>query len=145
MAAQDQVMSKNYFENNILKEEIYSKFCWHTEHEEIIDYLNCNKRFKENLKALPRKHSIPWLQKTATLGTSNIIQKVLQSETGNQSWYKRSIRKKISVTRDMMMTMMMMMMIISFWIHKLKQVALNRITTLLKEIRSTYMLLHVKF
>jgi hypothetical protein len=43
------------------------------------------KGLKKNLKALPRKHSIPSLQKTATLGTSNVIQKVLQSETGDQS------------------------------------------------------------
>ena len=47
MAAQDQIMSKNYFENNILKEEIDSKFCWCNEHEETTDYLNCNKGFKE--------------------------------------------------------------------------------------------------
>jgi len=33
-----------------------------------------------NLEALPRKHSIDSLQKTAILGTSHIIQKVLQCE-----------------------------------------------------------------
>jgi len=40
---------------------------------------------KKNLKAVPRKHSIPAQQNTATLGTSNVIQKLLQSETGDQS------------------------------------------------------------
>jgi predicted phage tail protein len=34
-----------------------------------------------NLDAIPGKHSIDLLQKTAALGTSHIIQKVLQSET----------------------------------------------------------------
>jgi len=41
-----------------------------------------------------------------------------------------------------MMTMTMMMML-DFWIHKLKQMALNQITNLLKETESTYTLLHV--
>jgi hypothetical protein len=39
------------------------------------------KGLKKNLEAVPRKHSIDSLQKTATLGTSHIIRKVLQSET----------------------------------------------------------------
>ena len=55
MAAQDQVMSKNYFKNNILMEEIDSKFCSHNEHEEIIDYLNCNKGFKEKSETPTKK------------------------------------------------------------------------------------------
>ena len=38
---------------------------------------NSNKRFKENLEAIPEKHSI---QKTAIL-RSHMIQKVLQTET----------------------------------------------------------------
>jgi hypothetical protein len=42
---------------------------------------NSNKRFKENLKAIPGKHSINALQKTAILGTSHIVRNVLQSET----------------------------------------------------------------
>jgi hypothetical protein len=42
---------------------------------------NSNKRLKKNSEAIPRKHSIDSLQKTAILGTSHIIQKVLQSET----------------------------------------------------------------
>jgi hypothetical protein len=36
---------------------------------------------RKNFEALPGKHSIDSLQKTAILGTSHIIRKVLQSET----------------------------------------------------------------
>jgi hypothetical protein len=36
---------------------------------------------KKYLETIPGKHSIDSLQKTAALGTSNIIRKVLQSET----------------------------------------------------------------
>jgi hypothetical protein len=36
---------------------------------------------RKNLEAIPGKHSIDWLQKTAVLGTSHIIRKVLQAET----------------------------------------------------------------
>jgi hypothetical protein len=36
---------------------------------------------RKNLEAIPGKHSIASLQKTAMLGTSHIIRKVLQSET----------------------------------------------------------------
>jgi hypothetical protein len=39
------------------------------------------KNLKENLEAIPVKHSIDSLQKTAVLGTSHITQKVLQCET----------------------------------------------------------------
>jgi len=35
---------------------------------------------KKNLKTIPGKHSIDSLQKTAILGTSHIIRKVLQCE-----------------------------------------------------------------
>ena len=38
------------------------------------------KSLKKNLEATPVKHAIDSLQWTATLGTSNIIWKVLQSE-----------------------------------------------------------------
>ena len=38
-------------------------------------------RFKSNLEATPGKHSIDSLQKTAMLGTSQIIQKAWQSAT----------------------------------------------------------------
>jgi hypothetical protein len=55
MGAQDQVISKYYFKNNILKEEFDSKFCLCNEHEEIIDYLNCNKRFKEKPESPTKK------------------------------------------------------------------------------------------
>jgi hypothetical protein len=39
------------------------------------------KVLKENLEAIPGKHSIDSLQKTAVLVTSHIIRKVPQSET----------------------------------------------------------------
>jgi hypothetical protein len=38
------------------------------------------KSLKKKLEAVPRKHSIDSLQKTAILGTSHIIRKVLQCE-----------------------------------------------------------------
>jgi len=42
---------------------------------------NSNKGFKEiNVETIPRKHSVVSLQKTAILGTSHIIRKVLQCE-----------------------------------------------------------------
>jgi hypothetical protein len=39
------------------------------------------KGLKENLEAIPRKHSTDSLQKTAILRTSHIIWKLLQSKT----------------------------------------------------------------
>jgi len=42
---------------------------------------NTNKSLTNNLEATPGKDSIDSLQKTPILGTSCIIQKVLQSET----------------------------------------------------------------
>jgi hypothetical protein len=39
------------------------------------------KSLMKNLEAIPGKHSIDSLQKTAVLGTSHIIRKVLQCET----------------------------------------------------------------
>jgi hypothetical protein len=41
---------------------------------------NSNEKLKKNLEAVPGKHSIDSLQKTAILGTSHIIWKVLQCE-----------------------------------------------------------------
>ena len=38
------------------------------------------RSLRKNLEALPGKHSIDSLQKTATFGTSHIIRKVLQCE-----------------------------------------------------------------
>jgi len=50
-------------------------------------------------------NSIDWLQKTAILGISHIIRKVLQCEAwslsgGDHRWFKGSTRKKRPVTRD---------------------------------------------
>ena len=47
------------------------------------------------------------LQKTAIIGTSHIIRKVLQCESlsvggGDHRWFKRSTRKKGPVTRDIL-------------------------------------------
>jgi len=39
------------------------------------------KGLGKNLEAIPGKHSIDSLQKTAILGTSHVIRKVLQSES----------------------------------------------------------------
>jgi len=38
------------------------------------------RNFRKNLETVPGKHSIDSLQKTAILGTSHIIRKVLQCE-----------------------------------------------------------------
>jgi hypothetical protein len=39
------------------------------------------KGLRKNLEAIPGKHAIDSLQKTAILGTSHVIRKVLESET----------------------------------------------------------------
>jgi hypothetical protein len=63
------------------------------------------RSLRKNLEAVPGKHSVDSQQKTSILGTSHIIRKVLQCETGSLSggdhhWFKRSTRKKRPVTRD---------------------------------------------
>jgi hypothetical protein len=63
------------------------------------------RSLKKKLEAVPGKNSIDSLQKTAMLGTSHIIRKVLQCEArslsgGDHPWFKRSTRKKKPVTRD---------------------------------------------
>ena len=63
------------------------------------------RSLRKNLEAVPRKHSKDSLQKTAILGTSHIIRKVLQCEAsslscGDHRWFKISTRKKRPVTRD---------------------------------------------
>ena len=63
------------------------------------------RSLRKNLEDMPGKHSIDSLQKTAILGTSHIIRKVLQCEARSLSgwdhcWFKRSTRKKKPVTRD---------------------------------------------
>ena len=44
-------------------------------------HLNVIKRLRKNVEAIPGKHSVVSLQKTAVLGTSHIIREVLQCET----------------------------------------------------------------
>jgi hypothetical protein len=46
----------------------------------IVAILIVSKLIKNNLEAMPGKHSIDSLQKTAILDISHVIQKVLQSE-----------------------------------------------------------------
>ena len=63
------------------------------------------RSLRKNLEAVPGKHSIDLLQKTAVLGTSHIIRKVLQCESrglsgGDHRCFKRSTGKKRPVTRD---------------------------------------------
>ena len=52
-----------------------------------VDYTNkigatgiVTRSLRKNLEAVPEKHSIDSLQKTAILGTSHILRKVLQCE-----------------------------------------------------------------
>jgi len=45
-----------------------------------LSHWNSNEKLKKNLETIPGKHSIDSLQKTAILGTSHIIRKVLQCE-----------------------------------------------------------------
>ena len=66
---------------------------------------NSNEKLKENLEAVSGKHSIDSLQKTAILGTSHIIRKVLQCEAwslsgGDHCWFKKITGKNRPVTRD---------------------------------------------
>jgi hypothetical protein len=63
------------------------------------------RSLRKNMEAVPGKHSIDSLQKTAVLGTSHIIRKVLQCEAwslsgGDHCWFKRITRKKTPVTRN---------------------------------------------
>jgi hypothetical protein len=63
------------------------------------------RSLKKNFETVPGKHSIDSLQKTAILGTSHIIRKVLQCKiwslsSGDYRWFKRSTRQKRPVTRD---------------------------------------------
>ena len=44
------------------------------------NHWNSNEKFKKSLETIPEKHSIDSLQKTAILGTSHIIRRVLQCE-----------------------------------------------------------------
>jgi len=51
-----------------------------TNENSIAVYNNNNEKLKENLETVRGKHSMDSLQKTAILGTSHIIRKVLQCE-----------------------------------------------------------------
>ena len=63
------------------------------------------RSLRKNLEAVPGRHSIDSLRKTAILGISHIIRKVLQCEAwslsrGDHRWFKRSTGQKRPVTRD---------------------------------------------
>jgi len=63
------------------------------------------RSLRKNLEDIPGKYSIDSLQKTAILGTSHIIGKVLQCEgwspsVGDHPSFTRSTGKKRPVTRD---------------------------------------------
>ena len=54
---------------------------------------------RENLEAIPGKHSVDSLQRTAVLGTAHIIRKVPQSEngrlaSGDSRCFKRSTKER---------------------------------------------------
>jgi len=77
---------------------------WKKRQEISISYNNNNNN-NNSLEAVPAKHSIDSVQKTAILGTSHIIRKVLQCEArsvsgGDHRWFKRSTGKKRPVTGD---------------------------------------------
>jgi len=44
-------------------------------------HLNVTKCLRKNVEAIPGKHPVDSLQKTAVLGTSHVIWEVLQCET----------------------------------------------------------------
>ena len=63
------------------------------------------RSLRKNLEAVPGKHLIDSPKKTAILGTSHIIRKVLQCEAsslsgGDHRWFKKSTMKERPVTRD---------------------------------------------
>jgi len=69
------------------------------------------------LEALLGEHSTDSLQKTAVLGTSHIIRKVVQCETwslcsGDQHWFKRSNKEKTAVTRENIIIIIIMIIMI---------------------------------
>jgi len=73
---------------------------------------------RKNLEAVPGKHSIDSLQRTATLGTSHTIRKVLQCEAwilsgGDHCWFKRITRKNRPVTRDIIIITITIIIIIT--------------------------------
>ena len=75
------------------------------------------RSLRKTLEAIPGKHSIDSLQKTAILGTSHIIREVLQCEIlslsgGVHHWFKRSTRKKRPVTRDIYIIIIIIIIII---------------------------------
>jgi hypothetical protein len=74
------------------------------------------RNLRKNLVAVTGKHSIDSPQKTAILGISHIIRKVLQCEACNLSgedycWFKRITRKNRPVTRDIILIIIIIIII----------------------------------
>jgi hypothetical protein len=72
------------------------------------------KDLRENLEAVPGKHSAELLQKTAVPGVSHIIREMLQCETGSLScsleW--RSAREKRLVSRDRTLLLLLLLLLL---------------------------------
>jgi len=92
VAAQDEEINTNYFKNKIQKEETESKYRLCKQYEETIDHLTSgcpilakNEYLMRHDKVCTHLHysiySLDSLQKTAILGTSHIIHKILQCES----------------------------------------------------------------
>jgi len=89
------------------------------------------RSLRKNLEAVPGKHSIDSLQKTAILGTSHIIRKILQCEAwslrgGDHYWFKRITKKNRPVTRDIIITII----IIIIFLHGLGRLTFSGIDAL---------------
>ena len=75
------------------------------------------RSLRKNVEAVSGKHSIDSLQKTAILGTSHIIRKVLQCEAcslsgGDHCWFNRITRKNRPVTRVITIIIIIIIIII---------------------------------
>ena len=68
-------------DRNVMQKEVQTEQMWNMKCMIIPVITRATRGFKEKLEAIPGKHSVDSLQKTAMLGTSHIIWKVLQSET----------------------------------------------------------------
>ena len=69
---------RNYNNNNNKKKK--KKRMWNLKCTIVPVIIGATRRLRKNLEAVPGKHSTDSVQKTAILGTSHIIRKVLQCE-----------------------------------------------------------------
>ena len=68
------------------------------------------RSLRKNLEAVPGKHSIGSLQKTAVLGTSHIIRKVLQCEAWSLSGWDHCWFKRIIVVMVMLLLLLLFLL-----------------------------------